>query len=109
MTPRVVVTRRIPQPALDLLAASTDLWVSDVDAPMPREELHRVVSWADAVVTLLHDRVDDAFLDAAGTQLQIVSNVAVGYDNIDVPACAARGVLVSNTPAAVQAGTSMLS
>ena len=49
-------------------------------------------------MTLLHDRVDEAFLDAAGPQLRVVANVAVGYNNIDVAACAARGVLVTNTP-----------
>ena len=47
---------------------------------------------------MLHDRVDDAFLDAAGPRLRVVANVAVGYDNIDVAACTARGVRVTNTP-----------
>jgi glyoxylate reductase len=56
------------------------------------------VAGADAVVTLLHDRVDDAFLDAAGPSLRVVANVAVGYDNIDVPACGRRGVAATNTP-----------
>jgi len=103
---RVVVTRRIPQPALDLLAASaSDLWVSELDGPLPAEALHHAVAGADAVVTLLHDRVDDAFLDAAGPQLRIVANVAVGYDNVDVPACAARGVAVSNTPGVLTEAT----
>jgi glyoxylate reductase len=95
---RVVVTRRIPEPALDLLGLTHDTWVSEVDGPLPPEELYPAIAGADAVVTLLHDRVDNAFLDAAGPQLQIVANVAVGYDNIDVPACASRGVAVSNTP-----------
>jgi lactate dehydrogenase-like 2-hydroxyacid dehydrogenase len=49
-------------------------------------------------VTLLTDRVDDEFLDAAGPQLRVVSNYAVGFDNVDVPACTARGVPVGNTP-----------
>jgi glyoxylate reductase len=49
-------------------------------------------------VTLLHDRVDDAFLDAAGSSLRVVANVAVGYDNVDVPACTVRGVRFTNTP-----------
>ena len=52
----------------------------------------------DGVLTLLTDRVDDEFLDAAGPQLKVVSNYAVGFDNIDVPACARRGVAVGNTP-----------
>ena len=53
---------------------------------------------ADAALTLLHDRVDDAFLAAAGPGLKVVANVAVGYDNIDVAACARRGVVCTNTP-----------
>src|SRR6185312_69010 len=61
------------------------------------EEMHTAIAGADAVVTLLHDRVDDAFLDAAGPGLRVVANVAVGYDNIDVSACA-RGVVATNTP-----------
>ncbi|HEX4518642.1 MAG TPA: D-glycerate dehydrogenase [Gaiellaceae bacterium] len=95
---KVTVTRTIPEAALELLRAGTELWVSPLDAPLPLEQLYAAVSGVDAVVTLLHDRVDDAFLDAAGEQLKIVANVAVGYDNIDVPACAARSVIVTNTP-----------
>jgi glyoxylate reductase len=60
------------------------------------------------VVTLLHDRVDDAFLDAAGPSLRVVANVAVGYDNIDVPACARRGVIATNTPGVLTEATADL-
>jgi glyoxylate reductase len=95
---KVVVTRRIPEPALELLGAETELWISPLDAPLPADELYAAIGGADAVVTLLHDRVDDAFLDAAGGGLRIVANVAVGYDNVDVPACASRSVIVTNTP-----------
>ncbi len=56
------------------------------------------IAGCDGVLTLLTDRVDDAFLDAAGPGLRVVSNYAVGFDNIDVAACAARGVAVGNTP-----------
>jgi glyoxylate reductase len=102
MTPaeaaRIVVTRRIPEPALELLHDAGDVWLSPHDRPMTTAELHAAVAGADAVVTLLHDRVDDAFLDAAGPGLRVVANVAVGYDNIDVPACARRGVVATNTP-----------
>ena len=95
---RIVVTRRIPEPALELLGGAGDVWLSPHDRPMTTEELYAAVAGADAVVTLLHDRVDDAFLDAAGPSLRVVANVAVGYDNIDVPACARRGVAATNTP-----------
>ena len=106
---RIVVTRRIPQPALDLLAVSgNELWVSEVDGALPAEDLHRAITGADAVVTLLHDRVDDAFLDAAGPALRVVANVAVGYDNVDVAACARRGVAVTNTPGVLTEATADL-
>jgi glyoxylate reductase len=95
---RIVVTRRIPEPALELLRGAGDVWLSPHDRPMTTAELHAAVAGADAVVTLLHDRVDDAFLDAAGPSLRVVANVAVGYDNIDVPACGRRGVAATNTP-----------
>jgi glyoxylate reductase len=97
-TTRIVVTRRIPEPALELLHGAGEVWLSAHDRPMTTEELHAAVAGAGAVVTLLHDRVDDAFLDAAGPGLRVVANVAVGHDNIDVPACARRGVVATNTP-----------
>jgi glyoxylate reductase len=74
------------------------VWVSPHDRALAQEELHEAVAGAQAVVTMLTDRVDDAFLDAAGPQLRVVANVAVGYDNVDVEACARRGVTATNTP-----------
>jgi glyoxylate reductase len=102
---RIVVTRRIPDPAIELLEGAGDVWLSPHDRPLTTEELHEAVRGADAAVTLLHDRVDDAFLDAAGPGLRIVANVAVGYDNVDVPACARREVVVSNTPGVLTEAT----
>jgi glyoxylate reductase len=102
---RIVVTRRIPDPAIELLEGAGDVWVSPHDRPLSTEELHEAVAGADAAVTLLHDRVDDAFLDAAGPGLRIVANVAVGYDNVDVEACARREVVVSNTPGVLTEAT----
>jgi glyoxylate reductase len=66
------------------------------------------VAGADIAVTLLHDKVDDAFLDAAGDQLRAVTNVAVGFDNIDVPAATKRGVLITNTPGVLTEATADL-
>ena len=105
MAARIVVTRRIPDPAIELLEGAGDVWVSPHDRPLSADELHSAVAGADAAVTLLHDRVDDAFLDAAGPALRIVANVAVGYDNVDVEACARRGVVVSNTPGVLTEAT----
>jgi len=106
--PKIVVTRRIPEPAVELLREAGDVWVSPDDRPLETNELHDAIKGADIVVTLLHDKVDDAFFDAAGDQLKAVCNVAVGFDNIDVPAATKRGVLVTNTPAVLTEATADL-
>jgi glyoxylate reductase len=95
--PRVFVSRRIPDAGLDLLVAQTqaDIWPDDM--PPPRDELLRRVAGVDGFLSLLTDQVDDELLDRAGPQLKVVSNYAVGFDNIDVPACTRRGVAVGNT------------
>lgn len=96
--PRVFVTRRIPDAGLALLrdAASVDLF--DSGMPPDRDELLARVAGVDGLLCLLTDRVDDELLDAAGPSLRVVSNLAVGYDNIDLAACARRGIPVGNTP-----------
>jgi lactate dehydrogenase-like 2-hydroxyacid dehydrogenase len=96
--PRVFVARRIPDDGLEPIVAGTDAVVWPDELPPPREELLRAVAGCDGVLTLLTDRVDDEFLDSAGPQLKVVSNYAVGFDNVDVPACTARGIPVGNTP-----------
>jgi glyoxylate reductase len=96
--PRVFVARRIPAEGLDALAAATDADVWEDELPPPRHELLRRVAGCDGVLTLLTDGVDDEFLDAAGLGLKVVSNYAVGFDNVDVPACTQRGIPVGNTP-----------
>jgi glyoxylate reductase len=92
------VLRRIPESAIEMLCEHADVWVSEHDRPLKREELNEGVADADAVVSMLHDRIDAEVLDSAGEQLRCVANVAVGYDNIDVAAATERGVLVTNTP-----------
>ena len=95
---RIVVTRKLPEAAADRLRTSgADLWVSPEDRELTPAELRGAVSGADGVVTMLHDRVDEEFLQAAGRQLKVVANVAVGYDNIDVAAAAQREVSRSRT------------
>ncbi|MDF1810012.1 MAG: D-glycerate dehydrogenase [Phycisphaerales bacterium] len=73
-----------------------------------REELCSFVSGLSALVTMYTDPVDDKLLDAAGDQLKIVCNFAVGFDNIDISACKKRGIIVCNTPDAVTEGTANL-
>ena len=96
--PRVFVARRIPEVGLDAVRAACEMDLWEDDLPPPRDELLRRVAGVDGVLTLLTDRVDDEFLDAAGPGLRVVSNYAVGFDNIDVAACARRGIPVGNTP-----------
>ena len=98
MAGRVVVTGRVPEPALEILREAGELDAHTQETALPIAELHAAIAGAEAVVTLLHDRVDEAFLEAAGPQLRVVANVAVGYNNIDVAACVRRGVIVTNTP-----------
>ena len=67
------------------------------EMPPPYEELRRRVADADGLICLLTDRIDAALIEAA-PRLRVIANVAVGYDNIDVAAAAARGIAVGNTP-----------
>jgi len=107
--PRVVVTRGLPEPALAALReAGADVWVSPEDRALTPEELHAAVRGADAAVVMLHDRVDAGFLAAAGAQLRIVANVAVGFDNVDVDAVRAHGTRLTNTPGVLTDATADL-
>lgn len=96
--PRVFVARVIPDEGLDPIrqACDVDLWEDEL--PPPRHELIRRVAGVDGILSLLTDRVDDELLDAAGPQLKVVSNFAVGFDNIDVPAVTRRRIPAGNTP-----------
>ena len=96
--PRVFITRPIPEVGLAAVraVADVDLWPDEL--PPPRDVLLERVRGIDGLLSLLTDRVDTETLDAAGPGLKVVSNFAVGYDNIDVAACATRGVAVGNTP-----------
>jgi glyoxylate reductase len=96
--PRTFVARRIPDEGLELVREASDMDLWEDELPPPRDELLRRVAGVDGALTLLTDKVDDEFLDAAGPQLKVVSNYAVGFDNIDVAACTARGIPVGNTP-----------
>lgn len=94
----VLVTRRLPAPAMERVAERCDVTLHEGPEAIPRDRLLRDIAGKLGAITLLTDRVDDEFLDAAGDELVVASNFAVGFDNVDVPACTARGVLVCNTP-----------
>ena len=105
---RVVVTARLPGTAVERLRAAHEVTARDADDPTPREELLDLVRGAEALVTMLVDRVDGELLDAAGPGLRVVANVAVGFDNVDLGACAGRGVTVTNTPGVLTDATADL-
>ena len=94
----VLVARRLPAPVMDWLYERFDVTLHEGPEAVPRDRLLTDIAGKAGAITLLTDKVDDEFLDAAGEQLVIVANYAVGFDNIDVPALSARGVLASNTP-----------
>jgi len=99
MAKKVFVARPIPEDGILLLRKrGFDVEVNPEDRVLPKEELKEKVAGCDAVLSLLTDKIDGEVLDAAGRQLKIVANYAVGYDNIDVKAATERKVFVSNTP-----------
>jgi len=95
--PRVFITRRLALAPQSVLGAGIQVDQHDSEAALDRDELLRRVRHASALLPILGDRVDRELLDAA-PRLRIVANHAVGCDNVDVPACTARGVWVTNTP-----------
>jgi glyoxylate reductase len=96
--PSVFGSRRFPDRVRVELERSFELDVHDSPWPPARDELLERVAGKDGLMLMLTDRVDDELLDAAGPQLRIVADYAVGIDNIDLDACRQRGVVVSNTP-----------
>ena len=95
--PKVYSTHQLFEPARNILDADCDIqYWTDSERP-PRDEVLRRVKDKDGLICLLTEKVNDEFLRAA-PKLLIASNVAVGYDNIDVDACTKRGVVVTNTP-----------
>jgi len=96
--PKVFVTRVIPDKGLDLVKdfCDVDLWEGEL--PPNREEMIKRVQGVEGLLCLLTDKVDGELMDAAGTKLKVISNHAVGIDNIDVNAATARKIPVGNTP-----------
>ncbi len=103
----VLLTRRIPAAPLARLEAACDLEVFEGTGAIPPDELKRRVAGKRALICLLTDRVDGTVM-AAAPELAIVANVAVGYDNLDVPAIKAAGAVVTNTPDVLTEATAEL-
>jgi glyoxylate reductase len=105
---RVLVTRRLPGGLDPLLDAGHELIQPGGDRPFTRDEIVERAGGVDAIVCLLSDKIDDAVLAAGAPRLRVVANVAVGYDNIDVVAAGAQGVVVCNTPGVLDETTADL-
>lgn len=103
--PTIYVSRQLPPRVLDALAADFTLTLHDSDAPPDRATVLAGIRGVDGVLTMITDRVDDEFIDAAGPSLRVVANFGVGYDNVDVAALTAHGVVAANTPGVIAAAT----
>ncbi len=93
----VYVTRRIPEEAIRMLRQATEVHIWDRDDVVPRDVLLKEVTGAHGLLCLLTERVDQELLDHA-PRLKVVANMAVGYDNFDLPALTRRRVVATNTP-----------
>jgi glyoxylate reductase len=96
--PSILVTRHLIPSVEDALRERCDVDLFEGESAIPRDELLERIRGKVAAVTMLTERVDAEFLDAAGPGLVVVANHAVGLDNVDLPECTGRGVLVANTP-----------
>ena len=105
MSHKIFVTRRLPECGLDRLREFGSCTVWPEALPPTSEALIEQAVGSHALVTLLSDRIDGAVMDAVGPQLKVIANYAVGYNNIDVAAAAARGIQVGNTPGVLTEAT----
>jgi glyoxylate reductase len=103
--PKVFITRRIPDAGLNLIyeECEVDLW--DQDLPPSKEELLQHVPGVDGILSLLSDPIDVEVIKAAGENLRVISNYAVGYNNIDIQEATRRNISVGNTPGVLTEAT----
>jgi lactate dehydrogenase-like 2-hydroxyacid dehydrogenase len=105
MPSKVFVTRRIPAAGLDRVTAACDAGVWEDRLPPAYDILLQRVQGVEGLLTMLSDRVDAALMDAAGPRLKVISQYAVGVDNIDLAAARSRGIRVGHTPGVLTAAT----
>ena len=105
MKKKVFVCRRIPAPALQRLQAEVHMEVWPEELPPSRSELLQQVQGCDGILSLLSDRIDAEVFEQAGAQLKVVSNYAVGFNNIDIREAQIRGIRVGNTPGVLTEAT----
>jgi len=97
MKPGILVSRHVFPEAIDILEPVADIQYNDSSTGLSPQDLRTAVAGKQAVVCQLTDRIDSAFMES-GSDLKVISNVAVGFDNIDIPAATERGIVVTNTP-----------
>lgn len=108
MPGRVLITRVIPEEGMKILRNNNfHCQVHDQGRPISRSEFEEAIKEADAVLTMLNDRIDADLLDRA-PNLKIVANLAAGTDNVDLEACNERGIAVTNTPGVLTEATADL-
>lgn len=107
MTAHVFVTRRIPEVGIDMLLEACSVQVWDDPMPPPRSSLMTEIEVADGILTMLTDKIDAEVMDSA-PNLKVISQYAVGYDNIDIAAATERGILVGHTPGVLTNATADL-
>jgi lactate dehydrogenase-like 2-hydroxyacid dehydrogenase len=107
MKPRILVTREVFDEVLAFLASELEVESNQQDRVLAPEALRARLQDKDGVMCALTDRIDSALI-AACPRLKVVGNIAVGYNNIDVPACSARGIAVTNTPGVLDETTADL-
>jgi lactate dehydrogenase-like 2-hydroxyacid dehydrogenase len=98
----------LPAENIDALRAHFDVEVNPDDRVLTKDELKTKIKGRDAVISLLTDSIDGEVLDAAGPQLRIVANYAVGFNNFDLAAATRRGVILTNTPGVLDDATATL-
>ncbi len=97
MKPKIYVTRHLPEKALNALLEACDVEIWDEEFPPPYETIVEKIADKQGLMCLLTDRIDAELMDAA-PDLKVISQIAVGFDNIDVAAATERGIPVGNTP-----------
>jgi gluconate 2-dehydrogenase len=107
MKPKVLVTREVFDETLEYLDGHCEVESNQEDVPLKPDELARRLAGKQGLMCCLTDRVDAKLLDVS-PQLKVVANIAVGFNNIDLPACTSRGIMATNTPGVLDDSTADL-
>ena len=107
MKPKVLVTREVFDETLDYVGQHCEVESNQEDAPFDPETLAQKLAAKDGVMCALTDRIDGGLLQRC-PKLKVVANIAVGYNNIDLAACTARGIMATNTPGVLDDSTADL-